>query len=59
MDGSKDEGSIWLQDRKGDTWIYGNDDEDAYAELRIRIKDGAVAASEYAEVDFSGVDFIV
>ena len=48
-DGTKGKAHLWLENRTGDTWVFGNVDDDGYAEFRIRIADGDVLASDYVQ----------
>lgn len=52
FDGSHGRGHLWAKNSGGDTIIYGNVDNDPFAELQIRIIDGRISASDYAPVDF-------
>lgn len=53
-------GVLWLENTGGETNVYGNVDNDAFAELRIRIQDGNTDAGTYNAGDFIGVtDFIL
>ena len=45
-------GHLWLEERGAVTWVLGNVDRDAAAELRIAIHDWGVRASAYTADDF-------
>lgn len=46
------EGRLWAENRGSDTYIFGNTDDDAAAELKIVIADGSNRASDYTANDF-------
>jgi Ca2+-binding RTX toxin-like protein len=48
-------GVLWVENVGSETNVYGNVDGDAFAELRIRIQDGATDAGTYNSGDFIGV----
>ena len=45
-------GHLWAVSVGSDTHILGNTDGDAAAEFNLTIRDGAVLASVYSELDF-------
>ena len=53
FDGGKGKGHLWAEDDGRDTMIYGNIDNDRFAEIQIRIEDGnRTSASDYFANDF-------
>jgi hypothetical protein len=44
--------SLYLREQGGDTFVFGNVDSNAEAELAIQIMDGGVQASDYTAADF-------
>ena len=52
FDGGKGKGHLWAEDDGRDTMIYGNIDDDRFAEIQIRIEDGNVQADDYFAGDF-------
>jgi serralysin len=50
--GSKARGGLWLENSGATTYVLGNTDRDATAELRIAIVDGAIRAGQYGADDF-------
>ncbi len=53
FDGGKGKGHLWAEDDGRDTIIYGNIDNDRFAEIQIRIVDGRnTSADDYFANDF-------
>ena len=52
FDGTTGTGHLWTEDVGASTYIYGNVDADLEAELVVEIRDGAIAAADYAADDF-------
>ena len=53
FDGGKGKGHLWAEDDGRDTIIYGNIDNDRFAEIQIRIEDGRnTSADDYFTGDF-------
>ena len=49
----KGKGDLWAENHKGDTLIFGNIDNDRFAEIQIVIEDGqGISASDYVAGDF-------
>lgn len=49
---SRKQGGVWLETRKGDTIVFGNNDKDRDADFKIVIKDGDVGHGAYSADDF-------
>ena len=45
-------GQLWIEERGAVTYVLGNVDRDAAAELQIAIRDWGVRASDYTADDF-------
>ena len=55
FDGGHGKGHLWAEDDGRDTMIYGNIDNDRFAEIQIRIEDGRGTSAE----DYFANDFIL
>ena len=53
FDGGHGKGHLWAEDDGRDTMLYGNIDNDRFAEIQIRIEDGrGTSADDYFANDF-------
>lgn len=49
-------GRLWVTEVAGDTYVYGNTDNDTAREFAIRIADGATPASQYIAQSIATID---